>query len=184
MKGKSLHAVKAPCRAPPAEHLLHTCGPGRHNRLRTRRRVASSAGLARLQPLSANLPSALLPAQQPSNMPRAVCLTRVILVQVVSTATGSGNPFEQLYRSLFWVAMLLALVTALQLAALAFFMYQRARRPPLVAFPRPQLFVVMLGIPALIAAAAGKPASACSLSAAGRLSCKRSQRVTAATSRV
>ena len=78
---------------------------------------------------------------------------------MVSSATGSGNPYEELYRALFWAGMLLALVTALQLAALSFFMWKRSRRPPLVAFPRPQLFVVMLGMPALIAAAAGAPQS-------------------------
>ena len=95
----------------------------------------------------------VVPSQMPY-WPRPIVLC--VWLQVVSTATGSGNPFEQLYRALFWLGMLLALVTALQLAALAFFMYKRARRPPLVAFPRPQLFVVMLGIPALIAAAAGE----------------------------
>ena len=74
--------------------------------------------------------------------------------QVVGNAVGRGNPFEQLYRVLFWIAILLAAITLVQLVAVGLYMYARAKRPALLCFPRPQLFVSMLGIPALIQASA------------------------------
>ena len=77
--------------------------------------------------------------------------------QVVGHAVGEGNPFEQLYRVLFWIAILLAGITLVQLAATGLYMYARAKRPALLCFPRPQLFVTMLGLPALIQASARAP---------------------------
>ena len=82
--------------------------------------------------------------------------------QIKNGALGDeGHMWERFFRSLFWFGVIMAAVSMLQWLLLLLFAQRRWRAPIMAVFPRPQLFVVLMGLPALIQAAARKLRSCC-----------------------
>lgn len=80
-------------------------------------------------------------------------------------ALGSMNhPWERFFRTLFWLGVIMAGVSILQYLLLLMFAHLHWRTPIMAVFPRPQLFVILLGLPALVQAAARKQAASVLLS--------------------
>lgn len=78
-------------------------------------------------------------------------------LQVSTAALGNGNdPYETVWRSLFWLAVALVAVTVLVTAAVAFFLYKRWQLPIILQSPRPQIMLLMFGVPAIAQSSAGK----------------------------
>ncbi|KAK9809018.1 hypothetical protein WJX72_007977 [[Myrmecia] bisecta] len=70
-------------------------------------------------------------------------------------ALGQGNSlYTSLYRALFWLGVGLVGITLLQAACISLLMYLRKKRPNILHFPRPQLFVLLVAAPAIAQGAA------------------------------
>ena len=65
-----------------------------------------------------------------------------------------SHPWERFFRTLFWLGIVMGAVSVLQYLLLLLFAHRRWGPPTMAVFPRPQLFIVLLGLPALIQAAA------------------------------
>lgn len=78
-------------------------------------------------------------------------------MQVVNKALGNGdNPFETLWRAMFWLAVLVVGVTIVTWALAAFFAWRRWPVPIILQEPRPQFLVLLFGVPAIAQACASE----------------------------
>ena len=77
-------------------------------------------------------------------------------LQVSTAALGNGdNPYETVWRSFFWLGLGLIALTLLVFAAMAFFLYKRWSLPVILQYPRPQIMLLMFGVPAIAQSSAG-----------------------------
>lgn len=79
-----------------------------------------------------------------------------MLLQVTTMALGAEeHPWQRFFRTLFWLGVIMGGATLLQYMVLLFFAHQRWTPPVMAIFPRPQLFLVLMGLPSLVQAASG-----------------------------
>ena len=76
-------------------------------------------------------------------------------MQVQEAALGSEDKtWQRFLRTLFWLGLVFAGCGVLQYLILLLAAHQHWQAPTMLIFPRPQLFIILLGLPALIQAAA------------------------------
>ena len=78
------------------------------------------------------------------------------MLQVSTAALGNGDdPYETVWRSLFWLGLGLIALTITVYGAVAFFLYKRWGLPVILQSPRPQIMLLMFGVPAIAQSSAG-----------------------------
>lgn len=78
-------------------------------------------------------------------------------MQVSQAALGNGNdPYETVWRSLFWLGLGLFALTVLVYVAVALFLYKRWGLPVILQSPRPQIMLLMFGVPAIAQSSASR----------------------------
>ncbi|KAK9800174.1 hypothetical protein WJX73_003425 [Symbiochloris irregularis] len=75
-------------------------------------------------------------------------------IQMVQDHALGASPWEKFFRTLFWMGIIFAAACVVHYLALALFAQQGWRPFVFMIFPRPQLFLIFLGLPSLIQAAA------------------------------
>lgn len=79
-------------------------------------------------------------------------------MQVSDAALGNRvNPYESVWRSLFWLGLGLFAVSILVYAADVFCAYKRWNMPIILTAPRPQITLLMFGVTAIAQSSAGPP---------------------------
>lgn len=82
------------------------------------------------------------------------------LLQVQSVALGDGdNPYETLWRAMFWLGLGLVIVTLAVWILVVFLVYMRWEVPAILQTPRPQFMLLLFGVPAIAQACACKALS-------------------------
>ena len=105
--------------------------------------------LAQLQVCGLAVPD---PALWPS-----LLLTAVLsCVQAAALGSDIENPYLRITRIVVWVAIGLAVVSLVHIVLLLLFVTRRWTLPDMLYFPRPQLFVMALAVPATAEGAASE----------------------------
>lgn len=93
----------------------------------------------------------------------ALPLTAVLsCVQAAALGSDIENPYLRITRIIVWVAIGLAAVTLVHIVLLLLFVTRRWTLPDMLYFPRPQLFVMALAVPATAEGAASESQAASS----------------------
>lgn len=76
---------------------------------------------------------------------------------MTSLALGDQeNPYETLWRAMFWLGFGLVALTLVVWAAVAFIVYMRWEVPVILQEPRPQFMLLLFGVPAIAQACASE----------------------------
>ena len=81
-------------------------------------------------------------------------------VQAAALGSDIENPYLRITRIIVWLAIGLALVSLFHIVLLLLFVTRRWTLPDMLYFPRPQLFVMALAVPATAEGAASKSQAA------------------------
>ena len=81
-------------------------------------------------------------------------------LQAAALGSDIENPYLRITRIVVWVAIGLAVVSLLHIVLLLLFVTRRWTLPDMLYFPRPQLFVMALAVPATAEGAASESQAA------------------------
>lgn len=89
-----------------------------------------------------------------TSLPGSQAVTRAQDIQAAALGSDIENPYLRITRIIVWVAIGLAAVTLVHIVLLLLFVTRRWTLPDMLYFPRPQLFVMALAVPATAEGAA------------------------------
>lgn len=79
------------------------------------------------------------------------------MLQVTDAALGqTEDPYDTLWRAIFWTAIGLVAVTAIVIGLSTLFIFLNWSVPVILQSPRPQLMMLIIAVPSVAQACAGK----------------------------